>query len=190
MEHSTLSSTTGAAIGWQAPIISSDFKSIKRFKVFKRIGYQAHQISNVFRDCLAFLGHIRLWGIDEDCFGGVGKSHGACECKGFPIENGLWEFSRTPLALAQDCFQFSGSLVLLGPGPARGAGAGYWCGTPAPAPRCTILHHATSSCTREKYHHTPEKQLWCSSGARLPRAPALGSCHGKQAEAPAAGQNP
>ena len=75
--------------------------------------------------------------------------------KGLSIENGLWEFRKK--TNSQDCFQFSGSLVLLGPGPARGAGAGYWCGTPAPAPRCTILHHATSSCTREKYHHTPEK---------------------------------
>ena len=63
VEAGTLSSTTGAAIGWQAPIISSDFKSIKRFKVFKRIGYQAHQISNVFRDCFRYvLGHIGVVG--------------------------------------------------------------------------------------------------------------------------------
>lgn len=134
---------------------------------------EPHQISNLFRDSFRSMRRIYVWAHwsfpgfvssffehqllnwDKPVLLSWWRWKNTWGSKGLSIENGLWEFRKK--TNSQDCFQFSGSLVLLGPGPARGAGAGYWCGTPAPAPRCTILHHATSSCTREKYHHTPEK---------------------------------
>ena len=145
VEGSTLSSTTGAAIGWQQDHITSDFENIQRL---------FHLVYAVHATCLGVLDlcgakcslttNFRFGTIlclNEGFLGRAQRTHGAQRV--------------CPLMLAskriqvQDCFQFSGSLLeLLGPGPALGAGAAYWCGTQAPArPGCTIHHHATPWCT-------------------------------------------